>query len=302
MASLRSILITGATGKQGGAVIAALLSQPKPTFKILALTRNTTSASAKALAAKPNVSVIEGNLDDCSAIFAKTGKVWGVFSVQVPLGGGQTPKTEEAQGKALVDAAVANGVENFVYTSVDRGGPEKSEVNATYIPHFISKYNVEKHLVEKASTSPQKMSYTILRPTAFFDNLTFDFMGKAFGAMWATMGDKKLQFISTKDIGWFAAQAFLKPDEYHNKAISLAGDEINNAEAAEKFKKVTGKDMPVTYTFIGRAIRWAVGDMNAMLKWFEEEGYGADIPALKRLHPKLQNFEEWLTESSSSSK
>lgn len=82
------ILVTGATGKQGSSVINALLAA-KTQFQILALTRNVSSPSAKALAAKSsNVILVEGNLDDADSIFRNAQKVtslpiWGVFSVQV---------------------------------------------------------------------------------------------------------------------------------------------------------------------------------------------------------------------------
>jgi uncharacterized protein YbjT (DUF2867 family) len=82
------------------------------------------------------------------------------------MGKGQTVQTEEAQGKALVDAALKNGVKHFVYTSVDRGG-DKSYDNPTYVPHFISKHNIEHHLVD--SSKGTDMGWTVLRPTAFLE-------------------------------------------------------------------------------------------------------------------------------------
>jgi uncharacterized protein YbjT (DUF2867 family) len=286
------ILVTGATGKQGGAVIDALLSSnPTPAFQIIAVTRNTNSAKAKALATKPNVTVVEGNLNDCDAIFSKVGQVWGVFSVQV-VG------KEEAQGKALVNAAIANGVKHFVYTSVDRGGPVKSDSNPTDISLFISKYNIEKHLMEKASTSPQGMGWTILRPTTFFENLTPDFVGKIVAAIWQSIGNKKLQFISTEDIGYFASQAFQKPDEYRGQAISLAGDELSFSEANEIFKAEIGRDMPITFTCVVSALRWSIKDIGRICSWLSNEGHEVDIPSLKMQYPPLKDFRTWLKESS----
>lgn len=73
---------------------------------------------------------------------------------------------EVAQGKAMVDGALANGVKFFVYSSVDRGGEEKSYETKTKIPHFISKYHIEHHLLEK---SKAKMEWTILRPCTFME-------------------------------------------------------------------------------------------------------------------------------------
>lgn len=82
------------------------------------------------------------------------------------MGRGQNTQTEEKQGKDLVDAALKNSVKHFVYTSVDRQG-EKSLDNPTNIPHFISKHNIEHHLIDSAKGSA--MTWTILRPVAFLE-------------------------------------------------------------------------------------------------------------------------------------
>lgn len=85
---MTTVLITGATGKQGGSVVKNLLEKSAP-FKILAVTRDANSAAAKKLAQKsPNITLIQGNLDDPAAIFENVKRqistpVWGVFSVQV---------------------------------------------------------------------------------------------------------------------------------------------------------------------------------------------------------------------------
>ena len=168
----RKILVTGATGQQGGAVIKALLANP-PSFKyqILALTRNTSSPAAKELATRSQVSLISGDLDHCPAIFDKAGgpgSIWGVFLVTVPdmkVSGNNAENKERVQGCAMVDAALKNGVEHFVFSSVDRGGPGRSEENPTEIDHFITKYYIEKYLREKAGGG--EMSWTVLRPVAF---------------------------------------------------------------------------------------------------------------------------------------
>ncbi|MCJ1372918.1 hypothetical protein MMC20_004144 [Loxospora ochrophaea] len=292
MSSLRSILVTGATGKQGGAVIKALLSSKPSPFNIIALTRDAASNGAKALASKPNVSVVEGDLEHASAIFSKVDQIWGVFSVQA------VGKGEEAQGKALVDAAVANGVKHFVYSSVDRGGPEKSDKDPTNVPHFVSKYNIEKHLQRKAAESSQKMEWTILRTTAFMDNMMPGMMGKVFGSMLAYVGDKKLQLISTKDIGVFAALAFQDPSRFLNQAISIAGDEINYDEARVIFKSEIGHDLPTTFDLLLTAIRWGSKEMGTMLAFFKDQGFRADVAWVKQQNPEMQDFRTWLRESS----
>jgi nucleoside-diphosphate-sugar epimerase len=86
MSGLRRIVVTGATGKQGGALIKALLEKSPQPFEIYAVTRNTTSGGAKALASK-GVKLVQGDFDGPEQIFKQVEKPWGLFSVTMPLGG-----------------------------------------------------------------------------------------------------------------------------------------------------------------------------------------------------------------------
>lgn len=298
MANARSLLVTGATGKQGGAVIASLLSKPSQPFHIYALTRDSKSRKSQALAKQPNVSVLQGDLKDSVSIFKQIDNPWGVFSVQVPL---PNAAAEEAHGKALTQAAVDAGVKHIVYTSADRGGVERSERDPTPVPHFISKFNIERDIQDKAESSKQGMTWTILRPVAFFDNMTPDFLGKAFAAMWFLNGaDHKMQLISSEDVGKVAADAFLNADsdEYRNKALSLAGDELSPSQAARIFKAEIGTEMPVTYLFVGRLIKMLLRDqLGIMFDWFKTDGFGADVKALRSRY-EMQDFGTWLRTSS----
>ena len=175
----RNILVTGATGKQGGAVLSALLaSGATADFDIYAVTRNPSSPAATSLATKAGLKIVQGDLDDPAALFNSVKvPIWGVFSVQTFMGPGHTVATEQRQGTDLVDAAIAHGqVQQFVYASVDRGGP-KSDSDPTNIPHFMNKFHIEKHLEKKAQEVG--MGYTILRPVCFMEMLTTGFAGKA---------------------------------------------------------------------------------------------------------------------------
>ena len=187
--SVRKILVTGATGQQGSAVIKALLASPPPfPYEIIALTRNASSASATAVAKNnPKITLLEGDVDHSETFFEKAGgrdAIWGVFLVTVPSMKKGEESKEEEQGKKVVDAALNNGVKHIVFSSVDRG--VDGETDPTPIPHFITKHNIEKHLQERAADSD--MSWTILRPVAFLENLNGNF-GKMFAAMWRNMGN-----------------------------------------------------------------------------------------------------------------
>ena len=299
------LLITGATGKQGGAVVDAILALPSATseYTILAVTRDTNSSSAQKLAAKSSaIKLVQGNLDDVPGLFRTAAEVtkqpiWGVYSVQISLGKGVTTEGEERQGMSLIDESIKHGVKHFVYSSVERGGDEKSWTNPTPVPHFITKYHIEHHLRDAAAGD--KMGWTVLRPVAFMENLQPGFPTKVFmTALRNTLGDnaKSLQFVATEDIGFFAAQAFAKPQEFNHKAIGLAGDDVTVAALSKAFQNTTGAPLPTTFWPFGSALMWAVKEVGTMVTWFKTDGYAADIPMLRKMNPGLMDFEAWLVQ------
>jgi uncharacterized protein YbjT (DUF2867 family) len=311
MASTKAILVTGATGKQGGSVLTQLATHPSSSqYTLLAVTRKASSPSALKLTEKyPNVKIVEGDLNDVPALFTsaqdalkaagKEPKIWGVYSVQVSMGPGVTVETEVVQGNALIDESIEHGVAHFVYSSVDRGGNAKSFDNQTPIPHFQSKYQIEKHLLEKAGSKGENMGWTILRPVAFMDNLEPGMQSKVFlTALRDTLKGKSLQWVSVQDIGLFAAKAFRDPHNWNARAEGLAGDELTFEEMDGCFERVTGYPTPVTYGFFGSALLYMVKELNLMITWFATDGYGVDVGKLKMEEKELCDFERWLKERS----
>ncbi|ORY10340.1 hypothetical protein BCR34DRAFT_352485 [Clohesyomyces aquaticus] len=307
----KAILITGATGKQGGSVLKQLATHPSsPQYTLLAVTRNASSPSAQKLTNKyPSVQLVQGNLNDVPALFAaakeilgasgKPSKIWGVYSVQISIGPGVTQASEIAQGKALIDASISEGVSHFVYSSLDRGGNEKSWETATPIPHFQSKFEIEKHLLEKAGKKGENMGWTVLRPVAFMDNLELGMQTKVFlAALRDTLEGKPLQWVSVEDIGIFAAKAFREPKEWNARAEGLAGDELTFEEMSGIFERVTGSPAPVSYGILGSVLLWAVTELKLMITWFKTDGYRVDIGRLRKEESALCDFETWLSERS----
>ncbi|RDK45918.1 nmrA-like family protein [Aspergillus phoenicis ATCC 13157] len=277
---MTAVLITGATGKQGGALIRNLLLRKAP-FEILAVTRNPSSSPAQKLASlSTNIKLVEGDLDDPGAIFRNaqrltTSPIWGAA-----IGN----KAEETQGKALIDESIRQKVKFFVYSSVDRGGEERSFQNPTKIPHFIKKHNIEHHLVDRSKSG--NMDWVVLRPVAFFENLTPDFFGKP------------LQLVATSDIGYFGAEAFLNPEKYKGRALSLAGDELTFEGMGLIFEQKTGRPLPMTFRPVCSLFMAMMKDMGYMFQWFRNEGYKADIPKLREIHPEMMDFSAWLKKES----
>ena len=287
----KAIFIAGATGKQGGAVIRSLLSHPSfspQDYSIYALTRDTNSSSAQRLASHSSaVKLVQGTFNDASTAFKNLPtKPWGVFVLTMP------GKNEELEGKRFVDGAVDAGAKHIVFTSVERNG-----FNPTPVPHFTTKHNIEKHLMERAKE--KSISYTILRPVFFLDNLEWGFIGKVISTTWRDYVTRPLQVVDTNDIGQLGANAFLSADkpDYKDKAISVAGDELSFEAADKVFKEKTGQPIPVTYGFFATLLIWLSRDMAAMFKFFDDPGYTADIKHVESLLGKTIRFPDWISKS-----
>jgi uncharacterized protein YbjT (DUF2867 family) len=275
----KTILVTGATGQQGGAVVRRLRAKG---WQVRALSRNLNKPTAQALA-KQGVTVMQGDLDDDESLLRALEGVYGVFSVQTI--GEQGTEGEVSQGKALANAAYAAGVEHFVYSSV--GGADRK----SGVPHFESKWNVEQHI------RSLPLAHTILRPTFFMENFLFNrpaLQDEILTLAVTIRPETKLQMTTVDDIGAFAALAFEHPQDFQGKDLELAGDELTLPQVAEIFSQVTGR--PTRFVEADREqLRSFSEDLAMMFTWFDDYGYAADIPALRALYPQLTSFEKWVS-------
>ena len=155
MADTRIVLITGATGKQGGAVARHLAGKG---FKIRAMTRKVDSNAAKTLAAA-GAEVVKGDLNDAASLESALTGAWGAFAVQNTWEAGV--EGEEEQGKRFAMIARKVGIQHFVYSSVG------SAHRQTGIPHFENKWRIEETI--RGLGFPSRV---IIRPVFFMENLT----------------------------------------------------------------------------------------------------------------------------------
>lgn len=273
------IAVTGATGQQGGAVARKLLADG---WQVRALTRDINKPAAQELKSL-GAELVTGDMDDGAELDAAFKGVYGVFSVQnfwLPNVGFEG---EIRQGKLVADVAKAAGVQHLVYSSVGsahRGMGQK---------HFESKWIIEQYI------HTLDVPFTIFRPVAFMDNnnwtrayiLSGTYTGQGLNA------DKGFQTIAVEDIAVFVSLAFADSKSYNSNTIELAGDELTETQTAEVFSKVIGR--PVTLTAPTPGQSWAPAEeAAAAFNFFNGEGYDADIAALRKLHPDLLRFEEYL--------
>jgi uncharacterized protein YbjT (DUF2867 family) len=277
MANDRTVLVTGATGKQGGATVRALVGKG---FRLRAMTRNPGSDAAKAVASITGAEVVQGDLNDPESLKEALQGAWGVFAVQNTWEAGVAG--EEDQGKRIATLAREAGVEHYVYTSVG------SAHRKTGIPHFDNKYRVEDTI--RGLGFP---SHVILRPVFFMENLTSPWFLNGDAIYAAMRPELKLQMIATSDIGRHAARAFTEAEKLRGREIDLAGDAATMPEAAAALSKGLGRNITFVQIPISE-VRKNSEDFALMLEWFERVGYDVDIAGVEResgIH--AMTLEEW---------
>ena len=274
-----TILVTGATGQQGGAVTRSLIRRGA---KVRLLTRN--RAKAQALE-KQGAEVVMGDFTDRRSLDATLKGVKRLFLMTTFFEKGT--EAEVQQGITMIDAAKTAGVEHLVLTSVG------SAHRKTGIPHFESKRQVEQHLRKSG------LPATILRPVWFMENFGTYFRPSPQGELILPLRpDTKLQMIALQDIGEFGAAAFLRPNEFIGQAIDLAGDELTMPEVAALLSRATGR--PVQFQQMpDDQVEATLGrDFALMFRWFNEGGYRVGISALgKRWGIPLTTFKEAIADA-----
>jgi uncharacterized protein YbjT (DUF2867 family) len=283
MAEKLSVLVSGATGQQGGALARVLLQKG---HNVRAFVRRPDSPEAKDLE-RLGAELAVGDFDKPSTIEDAARGMDAAFVVATPFEAGTEAETRH--GTAAADAAKAAGVEHLVYSSVADADKD------TGIPHFDSKREVEKHIEGLG------ILYTIVAPVYFMDNLlapwTLPQLKEGRFPM-VLPASRPLQQIALSDIVAFTALVLENREEFVGRRVDIASDELSGEEVAKILTRVTGHEIDYIELPLEQ-VRQAMGEDGArMLKWFDRVGYSADIQALRREHPEVgwHTFEEWTKE------
>jgi uncharacterized protein YbjT (DUF2867 family) len=283
MANRLSVLVSGATGQQGGALARILLGRG---HRVRAFVRRPDSFVAKELE-RLGAELAEGDFEEPSSIETAARGTDALFIVATPFEAGMEAETRH--GIAAADAAKAAGVEHLVYSSVADADKD------TGIPHFDSKREVEKHIEGLG------IPYTIVAPVYFMDNLlapwTLPQLKEGRFSM-ALPSSRPLQQIALSDIAFFTALVLENRKEFLDRRVDIASDELAGEEVAEILTRVTGHEIHFVELPLEQ-VRQAMGEDGVrMFEWFDEVGYSADIEALRREHPEVRwhTFEEWAKE------
>ena len=283
MSNSLSVLVSGATGQQGGALARVLLQKG---HSVRAFVRRPDSPEAKELE-RLGAELAVGDFEEPSTVEDAARGMDAAFVVATPFEAGTEAETRH--GISAADAAKAAGAEHLVYSSVADADKD------TGIPHFDSKREVEKH-IEGLS-----IPYTIVAPVYFMDNLlapwTLPQLKEGRFPM-ALPASRPLQQIALSDIVAFTVLVLENPEQFVDRRVDIASDELTGGEVAEVLTRVTGHEIDYVELPLEQ-VRQAMGEDGArMLEWFDRVGYSADIEALRREHPEVgwHTFEDWAKE------
>lgn len=275
-----TVLVTGATGQQGGAVLRKLADRG---HHVVALVRDVNAPAAKALR-RPGVTLAQGDFDDPTSLESAMRGVDAVYAMATPFGGGGVD-AEVQHGKNLADAAKRANVRHFVYSSV-AGASE-----LTGIPHFDSKHAVEMYLRRR------DMPFTILGPAYFMENLlrppTHEQLAKGTLAL-GLPPTRGLQMVAVEDLAGFALYVLSDPERFIGERIDVASDEVTGQQAAALLSMVSGHRIQYEQVPLDQ-LRQQSEDLAAMYEWLDRVGYHADIITLRSNYPGVgwQKFEDW---------
>ncbi|WP_082681584.1 NmrA/HSCARG family protein [Nocardia jinanensis] len=280
------ILVTGATGQQGGATARRLLTAGRP---VRAMVRDTHAPAAVALEAA-GARLVRGDLDDPSSLIPALDGVGAVFGVPPVAFGptGSDTDLEAARGRSLIDAAVAAGVGQIVFSTV--------ATTSAPTPGWEGKSAIEQYLRDRVAVS------TVLRPVRFMTN----YLGLAVAAIDGISGgvhrhlfppDEPMQIIAVEDIAEFALLAFTDPSRFAGRTLELAGDQPTPVAAVAAISEATGIAVRYEQLTDDEAAALGAEIAGVVKRWREGHRWHADIEALRVIHPGLRTFGDWLAES-----
>lgn len=280
VATDRLIAVTGATGRQGGAVTRHLLSDG---WRVRALTRDPASAAARTLAGL-GAEVVRADMADPPTLARAFRGAYGVYSVQNPVISGF--EMEVVQGKNVADAALDARVEHLVYGSAGVGRP-------TGVGSWDSKLAVQAHL--RALGLPA----TVLRPMAFMELMTdkgyypavstWHVMPKLMGA------DSPVYWLAVDDLGAVTARVFADPDRFVGEDLELVADVRSNLECRAIWQEVTGRRPPRFPMPVPLFERIVGTDLTTMWRWLHDNPIHADTAPTRAILPTASTVREWLS-------
>lgn len=275
------VLVTGATGNQGSAVAKSLLARG---HQVRALVLEFGEPGAQQLS-ELGAELVNGNFDNDDSIKAACDGVDSIYLMSTFYTDG--PETEFKQATNVANIADKCGVGHLVYSSVANVAKEWN------IPHFLSKWNVEKHIETLSIPS------TVVGPTFFTDNLLWPqyIEGLKNGVLRLPVpATRKFAYVAVADIGEMIATVIERRESTFGGRYAFASDELDGNEVAKVLTSVIGRPIKYEEVPIEKFRKIARNEgVSRMFEWVGTEGFGIDISALHHDFSEINwlSFERW---------
>ena len=312
MAEPKVIAVIGATGAQGGGLVRAIAADPDGGFTARAVTRDPSSDAAKALAALPNVEVVQADVEDQASLEAAFAGAYGAFCVTF-FWVDFSAETEFRHATNMANAAKAAGVQHVVWSTLEdtrRFIPLDDDRMPTLqgkykVPHFDGKEDAD------AVFRDAGVPTTYLRTCFYWENLIYFGLGPQRGedgvlALTYPMGQSRLPGIGVEDIGKVAYGVFKRDPEFIGKTIAVSGENLTIEQMVASLSAALGEEVryvdvdPDVYRGFGFPGADEVGNMfqfkrdcDAQYAGVRDRGFGLS------LNPELQDFDAWLAANAS---
>lgn len=303
------IAVVGATGAQGGGLLRAIVGDPEKQFHARALTRNSQSEKAKALAAL-GAEVVQADLDDLDSLKNALKGAYGAFCV-TNFWEHFTPQKELEQAKNLAEAASQAGLAHVIWSTLEdtrEWVPLHDDRMPTLmgnykVPHFDAKGEANSEFIDRGVPT------TFLLTSFYWDNLI------SFGAepkrgadgtleFVLPMADKPLPGIASADIGKCALGIFRRGAEFVGKTVGIAGEHLTGEQMAASLSKALGEPVrylaiePEVYRALGFPGAEDLGNMYQFKRDFNDYFCGArSLEVSRSLNPELMSFDAWLAKN-----
>jgi uncharacterized protein YbjT (DUF2867 family) len=286
MADPRMVVVTGATGRQGSAVVRALVGTG---WTVRGVSRNPAGEQAQRLM-KLGVEIVRADMDEPTSLdraFAGASRIYSVQNFMICGVAG-----EVRQGRNVADAAKRANVEHLVYGSAGTGE------RGTGIGSWESKLDVEAHMRGIG------LPVTVLRPTAFMELMTDPAFHPAAGVWhaWPKIagGSFMVPWLSCADLGVITGKVFADPDRYIGQDLTLAADRRSLDECRAIYARVFGRKprrrpMPLW------ALRRFAPDTVTLWRWAHRNGFTAELDTARSIHPTALDVETWLQQQKAAS-
>jgi uncharacterized protein YbjT (DUF2867 family) len=311
MSGTKLIAIVGATGAQGGGLARAILADPAGGFAVRALTRDTSSEKATALAAQ-GAEVVQADIDDETSVRAAFEGAYGAYCL-TNFWEHFSGDKEIAQAANMARAAKSAELKHVIWSTFEdsrRWIPLTDDRMPTLqgrfkVAHFDAKSEADHFFTDLGVPT------TFLLTSAYWENFIYFGWGPQRGAdgvlaVTFPMGDKKLPSIGVEDIGKFAYGIFKAGDEFIGSTVGVAGEHLTGAQIASSLTKALGEEVryndvpPDVYRGFGFPGADDVGNMFQFKRDCNEDYCGArSLEVSRRLNPDLQTLDTWLAANAS---